>query len=70
MQFAEKYKNINLSQKVKTLFASHITWEKFIGKIKHYYSNINVGLIKLNNGPLRVGDDILIIGLYNIKKLK
>ena len=36
--------------------------KKFIGKIQHYYSKIKVGLLKLNNGPLRVGDDIYIIG--------
>lgn len=36
--------------------------KKFIGKIEHYYSKIKVGLLKLNNGPLKVGDNILIIG--------
>jgi len=36
--------------------------KKFIGKIEHYYSKLGVGLLKLNNGPLKVGDEILIIG--------
>jgi len=36
--------------------------KKFIGKIQHYYKKIKVGLLKLNNGPLKVGDDLLIIG--------
>ena len=34
----------------------------FIGKINHYYPKIKVGQLKLNNGPLRIGDNILIIG--------
>ena len=48
----------------------------FIGKISHYYKNANVGLIKLNNGPLKIGDDILIMGKttglvrYNIKSME
>lgn len=36
--------------------------KQFIGKIKHYYSNIGVGILKLNTGKLKVGDDIFIIG--------
>jgi U32 family peptidase len=36
--------------------------KKFIGKIGHYYSKLGVGLLKLNNGPLKVGDDVLIMG--------
>ncbi|MFA7708376.1 MAG: U32 family peptidase, partial [Candidatus Pacearchaeota archaeon] len=36
--------------------------KKFIGKIHHYYDKINVGLLKLNNGPLKLSDEILIIG--------
>jgi len=36
--------------------------KKFIGKIQHYYKKIGVGLLKLNNGPLKTGDEIYIIG--------
>jgi len=36
--------------------------KKFIGKIEHYYPKIKVGLLKLNNGPLKIKDEILIIG--------
>jgi len=36
--------------------------KKFIGKINHYYKKISVGKLKLNNGPLHIDDDILIIG--------
>jgi U32 family peptidase len=36
--------------------------KKFIGKIQHYYNKLGVGLLKLNNGPLKVGDEIYIIG--------
>ncbi|MEK6935298.1 MAG: U32 family peptidase, partial [Nanoarchaeota archaeon] len=36
--------------------------KQFIGKIKHYYSNISVGLLKLSTGKLKIGDDIFIIG--------
>tara|TARA_Y100000310_G_scaffold162257_1_gene162263 strand:- start:14965 stop:16155 length:1191 start_codon:yes stop_codon:yes gene_type:complete len=35
--------------------------KKFIGKINHYYSKIGVAQLKLNNGPLKIGDNILII---------
>ncbi len=40
--------------------ASHT--KEFLGKIYHYYPKINVGLIKLNTGKLRIRDEILIIG--------
>jgi U32 family peptidase len=33
-----------------------------MGKIYHYYKNINVGLLKLNTGVLKINDEILIIG--------
>ncbi len=36
--------------------------KEFLGKILHYYPKINVGLLKLNTGKLRIGDEILIIG--------
>jgi len=36
--------------------------KQFIGKIKHYYPKINIGLLKLNTGTLKVGDEIIIIG--------
>jgi len=36
--------------------------KQFIGKISHYYKKLKVGLIKLNSGKLKIGDDILIIG--------
>jgi len=36
--------------------------KKFIGKINHYYPKIKVAQLKLNNGPLKLGDEILIIG--------
>jgi putative protease len=35
--------------------------ENFIGKISHYYSNIGVGIIKLE-GDLAVGDKIRVRG--------
>lgn len=38
--------------------------KEFIGKIYHYYNNINVGLMKINSGKIRSGDEILIIGKY------
>lgn len=34
----------------------------FIGKISHYYKKISVGLLKLNNNELNIGDEILILG--------
>ena len=36
--------------------------KQFIGKIKHYYPQLGVGLLKLNAGKLKIGDDILILG--------
>lgn len=35
--------------------------EKPIGEITHYYSNLQVGIIKLKS-PLKVGDKIKIVG--------
>ena len=40
------------------------TKEKPIGKITHYFSNIEVGVIKLSN-PLGQGDEIRIVGGEN-----
>ncbi|OGZ70647.1 MAG: hypothetical protein A3F47_00090 [Candidatus Staskawiczbacteria bacterium RIFCSPHIGHO2_12_FULL_38_11] len=34
---------------------------KLIGKITHYFSNIEVGVIKLS-APLKLGDEIRIVG--------
>jgi len=34
----------------------------FIGKITHYYSKIKVGLLKINAGTIKQGDEIYIIG--------
>ncbi len=42
--------------------SSAIQSKQFIGKIKHYYSKIQVGLLKLNTGILKTGDEIMIIG--------
>ncbi len=36
--------------------------KKFIGKITHYYSKAGVGLLKINAGTIKLGDEILIIG--------
>ncbi|MCD4779290.1 MAG: hypothetical protein K8S27_01905 [Candidatus Omnitrophica bacterium] len=36
--------------------------EKYIGAITHYFSRINVVVLKMENGPLRLGDDIHIRG--------
>jgi putative protease len=36
--------------------------KQFIGKIKHYYPKINVGLLKLNTGSLKINDEIIILG--------
>ncbi len=46
----------------KVEHSSALQSKKFIGKIEHYYSKLGVGLLKLNNGPLKIGDDVLIIG--------
>jgi len=36
--------------------------KQFIGKISHYYPKLEVGLIKLNSGALKIGDNIFIMG--------
>ncbi len=36
--------------------------EKPIGKVAHYFGNLGVGVIKLSNGELKVGDKIRIKG--------
>ncbi len=36
--------------------------KEFLGKILHYYGKINVGLLMLNTGKLKINDKILIIG--------
>ncbi len=36
--------------------------EKLIGKITHYFGKINVGIIKIENGELNIGDTIHIKG--------
>jgi translation elongation factor EF-1alpha len=36
--------------------------EKLIGKITHYFGKIGVGIIKIENGELNVGDTIHIKG--------
>ena len=36
--------------------------KQFIGKINHYYPKISVAQLKLNNGPLKLDDNILIMG--------
>jgi len=36
--------------------------KKFIGKIQHYYKKIKVGLLHINTGSLKTGDEIYIIG--------
>ncbi len=36
--------------------------EKLIGKITHYFGKINVGIIKIENGELNIGDTLHIKG--------
>ena len=36
--------------------------EKLIGKITHYFNKINVGIIEITEGELKVGDTIHIKG--------
>jgi putative protease len=36
--------------------------EKLIGKITHYFGKIDVGIIKIENGELNIGDTIHIKG--------
>jgi putative protease len=35
---------------------------KYIGKIVHYFSNLGVAVIKVEEGDLKIGDKIRIIG--------
>lgn len=45
--------------------------KQFIGKISHYYKKIKVGQLKLNNGPLKLNDEIIILGnTTGIKRAK
>jgi len=36
--------------------------KRFIGKIQHYYPKIKVGLLHINTGTLKIGDNIYLIG--------
>jgi len=36
--------------------------EKLIGKITHYFGKIDVGIIKIENGELNIGDTVHIKG--------
>jgi len=36
--------------------------KQFIGKITHYYPKVKVGLLHVNTGSLKIGDEIYIIG--------
>lgn len=36
--------------------------KKFVGKITHYYDKLGVGLLKINTGSLKIGDNLLISG--------
>jgi len=38
--------------------------EKLVGKITHYYPRLNVGIVELSDGELRVGDTIRIKGKH------
>jgi putative protease len=44
--------------------------KEFIGKIIHYYPRINVGLLKLNTGILKTGDEIITKNTSNSKRRK
>jgi len=46
----------------KTEHSSSTQKKQFVGKITHYYPKLNVALLKINNGPLKINDNILIIG--------
>ncbi|MDP2820994.1 MAG: EF-Tu/IF-2/RF-3 family GTPase [bacterium] len=35
---------------------------KYIGKIVHYFSNLGVAVIKVEEGELKIGDKIRIVG--------
>ncbi|MBS3079618.1 U32 family peptidase [Candidatus Pacearchaeota archaeon] len=55
----------------KTEHSSATCTKQFIGKIIHYYDKIEVGLLKLNTGNLKLGDEIIILGkTTGIKKAK
>jgi len=38
------------------------TRKEFVGLVKHYYSKVGVGEVKIQSGSLNVGDKISIIG--------
>jgi putative protease len=38
--------------------------EKLIGQVTHYYSRLQVGIVELTGGALRVGDTIRIKGKH------
>lgn len=38
--------------------------EKLIGRVTHYYSRLQVGIVELTDGPLRVGDTVHIKGKH------
>jgi putative protease len=46
----------------KTEHSSATQSKQFIGKITHYYPKINVGLLHISTGTLKINDKILIIG--------
>jgi len=46
--------------KTENSSASH--FKQFIGKILHYYDKLEVGLLKLNTGDLKINDEIIILG--------
>ena len=46
----------------KTENSSATQTKEFIGKILHYYPKINVALLKINTGKLKVGDELIILG--------
>ena len=44
--------------------------EEKIGVVEHFFTNINVAAIKINNGELKVGDTIHIVGAHTDFKQK
>jgi len=46
----------------KTEHSSSTQSKRFIGKITHYYPKIGVGLLRLNTGILKIGDEVIITG--------
>ncbi|MBR9706155.1 U32 family peptidase [Candidatus Pacearchaeota archaeon] len=45
--------------------------KQFIGKITHYYKNLEVGLLHINTGQIKLGDNIMILGnTTGIKRFK